>query len=116
MNLPIFEKTYELLLWLFPHINKFPKHQRYVLGQQLQNTALTLLLGIVWANQMPVKLPHLLEMSRELDKLRILLRLAKDLRFISIRQYQFAAELCNEVGRMLGGWIKAETERGRQAG
>jgi hypothetical protein len=41
-----------------------------------------------------------------LDKLRIVIRLTKDLKFISIRQYQFAAEKINEIGKMLGGWIK----------
>jgi len=35
-NLAIFEKTYELILWLYPTVNKFPKSQRFVLGQQLE--------------------------------------------------------------------------------
>jgi len=47
-----------------------------------------------------------------LDKLRILIRLSKDLHFISIRQYEFVANKVNEIGKMLGGWMKfcAENE------
>ena len=39
-QLTIFEKTYQLILWLYPAVRKFPKAQRFVLGQQIENTAL----------------------------------------------------------------------------
>ena len=108
-NLPIFEKTYELILWLYLTVNKFPKSQRFVLGQQIEKTFLEILEGIIQANQEKNKLPYLKKISVELDKLRILIRLSKDLKFISIRQYKFAAEKINEIGKMLGGWIKSCT-------
>ncbi|MEX0877356.1 MAG: diversity-generating retroelement protein Avd [Candidatus Spechtbacterales bacterium] len=107
-NLSIFEKTYELILWLYPTVNKFPKSQRFVLGQQIENTILNILQKIIEANQERNKLIHLKQISVELDKLRVLTRLAKDLKFISVKQYQFAAENINEIGKMLGGWIKAQ--------
>jgi len=31
-DLIIYQKTYDLILWFFPIINKFPKKQRFVLG------------------------------------------------------------------------------------
>lgn len=105
-NPPIFEKTYELILWLYLRVNKFPKSQRFVLGQHIENTILQVLKGIIQANSERKKLPYLKQTSVELDKLRILVRLSKDLRFISIRQYGFAAKKINEIGRMLGGWMK----------
>ncbi len=110
-NLSIFEKTYELILWLYPRVNKFPKSQRFVLGQHIENTILKILEGIITANQERDKLPYLKQVSVALDKLRILIRLAKDLRFISIRQYAFAAEKINEIGKMLGGWINQQREQ-----
>ena len=105
-DLAIFEKTYELILWIYPTVNKFPKSQRFVLGQQIENTVLEILKGIIEANQERNKVPYLKQISVNLDKLRILIRLSKDLKFISIRHYQFAAEKINEIGKMLGGWIK----------
>lgn len=106
-NLPIFEKTYELILWLYPAVNKFPKSQRFVLGQQIENTALNILKGIIQANAERAKLPYLKQVSVELDKLRIIIRLAKDMKFFSVRQYEFSAGKINEIGKMLGGWIKS---------
>lgn len=105
-NLPIFEKTYELILWIYPTVNKFPKSQRFVLGQHIESTILRVLEGIIIANQVKNKLPYLKRISVELDKLRILIRLSKDLKFISVKQYGFAASKVNEIGKMLGGWIK----------
>ena len=106
-NLPIFEKTYELILWIYPAVNKFPKSQKFVLGQQIENTVLEILKGIIQANSERNKLPYLKQISVRLDKLRILIRLSKDLKFISVRQYGFVVDKINEIGKMLGGWIKS---------
>jgi len=77
------------------------------LGQQIENTILQILKGIIQVNVEINKKPYLKQISVELDKLRILIRLSKDLKFISIRQYQFIAEKINEIGKMLGGWLKS---------
>lgn len=106
-NLPIFQKTYDLILWLYPPVNKFPKSQRFVLGQQIHNTSLEILKNIIQANAEKNKTIYLKQASVDLDKLRILIRLSKDLKFISVKQYGLAAEKVNEIGKMLGGWIKS---------
>ena len=105
-DLVIFQKVYDLILWLYPTVNKFPKKQRFVLGQQIENTVLEILKGTIQANQENNKTPYLKQISVELDKLRILIRLSKDLKFIGLRQYQFSAEKINEIGKILGGWLK----------
>jgi len=46
-NLAILEKTYELILWLYPAVNKFPKSQRFVLGQRMENAAIEILGKII---------------------------------------------------------------------
>ena len=97
------------MLWLYPTVSKFPKAQRFVLGQQIENTALDILRGVIRANAERDKLPLLKNASVDLDTLRILLRLSKDLEFLSVRQYGFAAERVNEVGKLLGGWIRSNT-------
>ncbi len=105
-DLIIFEKMYLFTLWLYHASGKFPKHQRYVLGQQLCNQALDIQKGIIKANAARNKVPILCEVSVELDTLRIFIRLAHDLRFLSGKQYAHAAERVNEIGKLLGGWLK----------
>lgn len=105
-DLIIYQKTYDFLLWLHPVVNKFPKSQRFVLGQRMENKTLDVLRSIIGANALRDKSATLVRTSVELDELRTLVRLAKDLHFISIRQYEQAAERMNEIGRLLTGWTK----------
>ena len=36
-GLIIYQKVYDLILYALPIINRFPKSQRFVLGQQIEN-------------------------------------------------------------------------------
>ena len=46
----IYTKMLEVVLWLFEKVNTFPKKQRFVLGQQIENSALMCLRYIIEAN------------------------------------------------------------------
>jgi len=107
-RLLIYQKTYDLLLLLYPIINRIPKSHRQVLGKYLEEFCLLILILIIKANKAKnFKRRELQEqISDELDCLRILVRLTKDLRFMSIKQYTQVAEKINEIGRMLTGWMK----------
>ena len=107
-NLVLFEKIYEFSLWIYPCVNKFPKSQRFVLGQHIENTVLELLEGVIEANSARSKQYHWKRISLKLDKLRVLIRFAKDMKFINIRQYEFASVQVNEVGKILGGLMKTD--------
>jgi len=109
-KLVIFQKIYDFLLWLYPLINRIPKSHRPVLGKHLEELGLNLLLLSIQANKIrnEGRIKVQLQMSDELDKLRILIRLTKDLRFMSVSQYQCAAEKMNEIGKILCGWINSQ--------
>lgn len=47
-----------------------------------------------------------------LEKLRYLFRLAKDLRHLDLRRYEHASEELDEVGRLVGGWLKTQHAAG----
>lgn len=108
-TLLIYQKSYALTLFLYPIINRIPKSHRLVLGRRLEELSLSLLILVIKANKAKNhKRKELQEqVSDELDCLRILIRLAKDLKFMSVKQYTQSAEKINEIGRMLAGWIKA---------
>ena len=112
-ELKIYQKHYDLILYAFPIINRFPKAQRFVLGQQIQNCLLDIAKLIVRANKQRGKLPTLAEIDIELEKLRLLIRLAKDLRLLAMKQYGLIAERIDEIGRLLGGWIKSQAPSSR---
>lgn len=106
-KLIMFQKIYDFLLWLYPLINRIPQSHRLVLGRRVEEIGIDLLLLSIQANKIKGDERKViqLKMSDELDKLRILIRLTKDLRFASINQYQHAAEKINEIGKILHGWM-----------
>jgi len=109
-DLKILEKQYEFIEWAYPLVNKFPQKQRFVLGQQMQNSMLNILTNIISANHEKNKYITLKQTSVELDKFRYLFRLAHKFAFMSNKQYEFGSVQINEIGRMLGGWMKMSLE------
>lgn len=53
------------------------------------------------------KLPILKKVSTQVDLLKVLLRLAKELKIIDLKKYITLEEYLQEIGKMLGGWIKS---------
>jgi len=106
-ELIIYQKHYDLMLYSFPIIGRFPQNQRYVLGQQIENAMLAIGMMIVHANKLKQRKAKLYEIDIELEKLRFLIRLAKDLKMMSVSKYGNHCERLDEIGRLLGGWMKS---------
>lgn len=103
---PIFTRTYDMLCWLIPQTIKFPRQQRFVIAQALQQTALKLQEQFIEASLSDQPGPVLRQADITLTKLRFYLRLCRDLKLLSMDQYEHVARMVNEIGRLLGGWIK----------
>jgi hypothetical protein len=104
---PVLEKTYQFVLLLIPTVDKFPRAQKFLLGDRIQSSALDVLEGLVEAAYTKGRGPILAQVNLGLEKLRFLFRLAKDLHYLDLRRYEFAARALEEIGRMVGGWKKA---------
>lgn len=104
-------KTHDLLKWLIPTISKFPKSQRYTIGQRIENKLLDILGLLLEANYSKIKIEILKRANLELEIFRHLIRLSYDLQFINVKRYEFVSYKTNEIGRLLGGWIKQQTEK-----
>jgi hypothetical protein len=53
------------------------------------------------------KLPILEKTSLKLNFLRVFFRLCKEIKVLDTKKYILFEEDINEIGRMLGGWIKS---------
>lgn len=104
---PIFSKSYDLLLWLLVHTEKFPKSERFRLARRLDDSMFEfyhLLLTSTRARQARVSLE---EADLQLDKVRLYVRLCHARGYFDGRQYEFSVNSMMEIGRLLGGWIKS---------
>jgi hypothetical protein len=100
------EVTYNFLLWLIPALEKFPRSQKYLLGDRLQQQTLLLLDHLISATYAKERSLHLRQANLEIEKLRFGIRLAKDLHHFDLKRYEFAARALDQIGRMIGGWLK----------
>jgi hypothetical protein len=105
-ELPIIEKTYDAIKWLIPKIERFPRSQKFVLGDRLEVAFLDFLKLITIASKTKEKIEILFLADAKLTEIRYLCRLVVDLRYLSLKQYEFLSGIIVELGSMLGGWIK----------
>jgi hypothetical protein len=107
-NAPALEKIYQFMLWLVPTVDKMPRSQKFTLGDRIQNTALDALDNLIEATYTKSAEAQLRQVNLDLEKLRFLFRMAADLRLIDLGRYEFSAKAINDVGRLVGGWMKTQ--------
>ncbi|MBU2567512.1 MAG: diversity-generating retroelement protein Avd [Elusimicrobia bacterium] len=108
IELEIFTKTYDFMLWMFNHTNKFPKSSRFSVAVRIENMLLDFLETIMNANRLRNKIDKLKEADKILEFTRILIRISKDMKFLGLSSYEFASRSLNEIGRLLGGWLRQQ--------
>jgi len=112
LDIPILRKAYDLYRTFHGLRSIVPKADRYTLWQRSENLILDVLESILLASQLPKneKLPHLEKVSVKLNVLRLFLRLTKDTKALELKKILQLQEIVDEIGRMLGGWIKSTKE------
>jgi hypothetical protein len=113
----VIDRAYDLVTWSCRHLAKFPRGLRCTLGDALERRLYLVLENLIRARyDSRGRVPLLRQTNRELELLRFQYRLAKDLRCLSVDSYGFAARAVNEVGQMVGGWLKAQAQVTPQTG
>lgn len=106
-DLIVGQKVYDLILYWHQLIVKFPKNERFVLGQNIEKQLLHVFKLINKINNIhDDRKKYYCELSEEIDALFILNRLTKDLKFISVKQYLTIAERINEIAKISCAWLK----------
>jgi hypothetical protein len=106
---PIFTRSFDLLTWLLPATNHFPRAHRHDFTRRLLDAAFDLREYLEEANlrRGGARLERLVRADEALARIRVYLRLAYRWGWFSAGQYAHVAEMVAEVGRLLGGWKKA---------
>jgi hypothetical protein len=108
-DIPIIHKTYELYRELHELQRTIPKIERFTLWMRCEDTVLKVLEGLIRAGHLSqdVRATQLVTVSAEIDMLRVFLRLSVDIKAITQKKSLPLQEQLDEIGRMLGGWIKS---------
>lgn len=110
-ELSIIQKTYDLIKWYVPILNRLPKTHKFTLGERLIKGLYDLLEGLIKAKYAQEKLPQLKLLNTQLEIVRYQTRLLLDFELISVKRYEYIIKLIDDIGIELGGWIKQQRER-----
>lgn len=109
----IFLHTFELTKEIYGVTRNFPRPTRFVLGDKIDRLMTDFLLGLNASTSKRADIKNyslrhktFTDLSFRLDELRILLRLAFEIKVISIGYYNNLLEKVDQIGRELGGLIK----------
>jgi hypothetical protein len=106
-ELIVITKTYDLILWSCNHTSRFPRNHRFVLGERIERRLYDLLETLLQAKYTRNRQTLLERANLILEILRFQMRLAKDLQCLKINSYAFAAQAIDEIGKLIGGWLKS---------
>jgi len=97
----IYEITHKLIF-------KFPKHERYSLGEKIENSILESIEMLILANQASKyeKEKILMKANSKIELLKILFRISLNCQIIEGKEYLETENKLQEIGRMTQGWIK----------
>ena len=105
-ELVVIVKTYDLILWSCNHTSRFPRNHRFALGERIERAMYDLLEMLIQAKYTRENKAILDAANLKLEILRFQMRLAKDLQCIKLNSYEFASKAIDEIGRLVGGWVR----------
>lgn len=105
---PLYVRTHDLVLWLLQRTTRFPRNQRFVLGRRVEESGLDLLetvtLALVSRRLRDVRLD---EADEALVRVRVAVRMCREMELLRARQAAHACRQLDEIGRMIGGWKRS---------
>ena len=104
----ILTQTFDLVTWLLPQCEHFPKSQRFVITQRMQDALLDFQEALYAANARSglQRLDRLQAADAYLDTLRLYLRLARLWNWMGSGQHAHVSRMVAEIGKLLGGWLR----------
>lgn len=110
-DLPIVQKTYDLVKWYVPILNKLPRDHKFLLGDRIITGLYELLEGLILARYSSEKLPRLKALNGRLDLLRHQTRLLFEFELMSSDRYKHVSQLIDGIGQELGGWMRQQHQK-----
>ena len=107
-ELPVFKASYDLLLEIFQFTSIFSREYKFTVGEKLKNETLELIMLVYAANSSKAKFDILQKTREQIERIRLLIRLLKDLKQISINSFVRINQQVENVSKQLTGWQKSQ--------
>ena len=110
-DIPILKKSFELYKTFHEYRKLVPKADRHTIYERSEYLILDVVECFSEAEyaQKAAKADCLERASVKLNTLRFLVRLMKETKALDLKKYALLQEMIDEIGRMLGGWLRSST-------
>ena len=113
INASLIHKLCEFYKLFYSYSHNFSKKDRHSLSLKCENLILDILelifLALYIQNKFN-KIKVLNKISNNLNTLKIFIRLLKEIKALDFKKYLLLQQKIDEIGKMLGGWIKSINE------
>lgn len=109
-DLKVLQKFCDMMEYAYIALRQYPKSEKFVLAADTKQCMYELMRLIIRANKKYYKKTTLQDIDIELEHLRYLVRMAQRLEFLPFKKYEIWSRMLDEIGRMVGGWIKSANQ------
>jgi len=108
LEIPITVKLFNIYESTHKIIFSFPKHERYSLGEKIENAILDgIELSILASSAGKFEKERILQkLNCKIELLKILFRIVLNCKIIDSQKYLEHESLLQEIGKMMQGWIR----------
>ena len=103
-ELTVYRDTYQLILKVFEYSKDFPREYRFTLGQDMKRDSLQLVRNLYRANKAQNKQIHLEHFLDDFELLKLEIRIAMEMKLMSIKKQATLSSLMECIGRQVTGW------------
>ncbi len=104
-NLPVYKQSYDLLLDIFKLTKEFNREYKYTIGEELKKETTAMIINIYRANSGNDRVRHVASARENIEVIRLLIRLLKDLKQIQVARIARLNLAIEELSKQLTGWV-----------
>lgn len=102
----IIKKIREMIKYNNIMLKQFPKEEKFLLANKIRELGYNILEGAIIVNKKFHKKTTISEMNVNHELLRQLINLSHELKYIDDKKHRVSQTNVDEVGKMIGSWIK----------
>ena len=103
-DLPVYKQSYDLLLDIFKLTKEFNREYKYTIGEELKKETTAMIINIYRANRSAKKADYIADARENIEVIRLLVRLLKDLKQITVAKIAKLNLVIEELSKQLTAW------------
>lgn len=106
-HLAVYKSSYDFMIEIYKIVSNFPKEYKYSVWEKMKNHSLEIIIDIFELNSIREKNKRkekVFYLISLVEKLKILIRLSKDLKILSLKQFSSLSEKNINILKQLEWW------------